>query len=218
MEGKNPCPVLSIQAVRRMPDYLNYLKALREDGLLYISASKVAEYFGLTEIQVRKDFSTVSTVPGRPRAGFLIAGLIRSIETYLGFHNTKDVVLVGAGFLGNALLNYAGFKPLGINIVAAFDNDPALVGTLINGKKVLPAAKISDLCRRMKIRIGIITTPANQAQLVCDQLVAGGVRAIWNFAAVQLSVPADILVQNENMAISLAILSKHLEDTMDEEP
>ena len=206
-------PVISLQALQRMPAYLYYLRSLQEEGLDSISASKTADHFGLTEIQVRKDFAAVSTTPGKPKYGFSIEALINSIETYLGFRNTKEALLVGVGSLGEALLHYEGFTLFGLNIVAAFDNDPALIGTTLHQKPVLSASKISDTARRMNVHIGIITVPRQQAQLVCDQLVAGGVKAIWNFAPIHLSVPDDVLVQNENMAVSLAILSKHLEET-----
>jgi redox-sensing transcriptional repressor len=111
-------------------------------------------------------------------------------------------------------LIHEGFKNYGLNIIAAFDTKPDCIGSEINGVKVLPADKISNLCRRMRIHIGIITVPAEQAQIVCDQLVAGGVLAVWNFAPVHLSVPDHILVQNENLAASLAMLSQHLKNTM----
>ena len=97
-----------------------------------------------------------------------------------------------------------------MEIIAAFDCDPAKIGTEIHSKHILPADKITDLCRRMKVPMGIITVPASQAQLICNALVEGGVRGIWNFAPVHLSAPEHVLVQNENMAASLALLSKHL--------
>ena len=209
-------PVLSIQAIRRMPAYLVHLRNLQEINQQNVSAAKVADHFGLSEIQVRKDFAAVSSTPGKPKAGFSIDALIESIELFLGFRNTKDAVLVGVGSLGRALLNYGGFTPYGLNIVAAFDNAPALVGTQINHKWVLSDDKVSETCQRLGVRIGIITVPAQHAQLVCDQLVAGGVRALWNFAPIHLSVPDGVLVQNEDMAVSLALLSKHLEHTFTE--
>lgn len=209
-----PAPVLSLQMIQRMPSYLFYLQSLREEGVEAVSSARAAEYFGLSEIQVRKDFSAVSPTPGKPKTGFRVAELIDSMETILGFRNSKDAVLVGVGSLGRALLNYDGFVPFGLHIVAAFDRNPAIVGEKIAQTPVLAADKISDACRRLHIHIGIITVPAKQAQLVCDQLVAGGVKAVWNFAPVHLSIPPDVLAQNENMALSLALLSKHLDDTL----
>ena len=213
-ELPNEMPVLSIQAFQRMPDYLQYLKKLRDDKVETISSARVAEHFHFTEIQVRKDFSAVSTSKGKPKSGFSVSLLIESIENYLGFRNANEAVLVGVGSLGQALLAYGGFEVYGMNIVAAFDSDLKKVGTEIHGRVVLASDKISETCRRMHIQIGIITVPADHAQLVCDQFVAGGVKAIWNFAPVHLSVPNGILVLNENMAVSLAMLSKHLRDTM----
>ena len=208
------CPTISVQALRRMPAYLVYLQAQRDEGAVLISSAKVAQHFGLSEIQVRKDFSAISPTPGKPKSGFTVAKLMEGMETFLGFRNSKDAILVGVGSLGKALLNYGGFKPYGMNIVAAFDSNPELAGKAINGKMVLPSDKISDTCRRLNIRIGVIAVPAKQAQLVCDQLVAGGVKALWNFAPIHISVPKGVLVQNENMAASLAILSRHLESVL----
>ncbi|MFB0919451.1 MAG: redox-sensing transcriptional repressor Rex [Oscillospiraceae bacterium] len=212
MEQPKIQPAISLQAIHRLPYYLQYLKRLKQEGLEAVSASAVAAYFGYSEIQVRKDFSAVSTCPGKPKQGFAIHTLINDIENFLGCRNSNEAVLVGAGSLGRALLSYTGFESYGLKIVAAFDNNKALIGTDVSGKRVFPAERISELSRRLSIHIGIIAVPAEQAQLVCDQLVAGGVQAIWNLAPVHLAVPSQILVQNENMAVSLALLSRHLRE------
>ena len=201
---------LSIQAIHRLPYYLQYLRQLAQQGTETISAPAVAAHFQLSEIQVRKDFAAVSTNAGKPRSGFPVHGLIRDMEQFLGYGNMNEAVLVGAGSLGQALMCCGGFTDYGLEIIAAFDCDPAKIGTEIHGKHILPADKITDLCRRMKVPMGIITVPASQAQLICNALVEGGVRGIWNFAPVHLSAPEHVLVQNENMAASLALLSKHL--------
>ena len=119
-------------------------------------------------------------------------------------------MIVGAGDLGRALLGYHGFAAYGIEIVAAFDHDPARSGQTIHGKPVFPVERLQELCKRMQIRIGIIAVPAGEAQTVCDALVEGGVRAVWNFAPVVLSTPESVLVQNEDIAVPLAVLSKRL--------
>ena len=194
---------------------MQQLKILQKNNVETVSAPKIAELLYLNEVQVRKDFASVSLSKGKPKAGFSVSELITNMEKLLGYDNTEEAVLVGAGSLAHALLAYEELKTYGIKIVAAFDNNAAYIGMEINGTKVLPAEKVSDLCRRMKVHIGIITVPAAQAQIVCDQLVAGGVLAIWNFAPVHLSVPDHILVQNENLAASLAVLSKHLKKTID---
>jgi len=128
----------------------------------------------------------------------------------LGYDNTTDAILVGAGKLGQALLGYSGFEAYGLNILAAFDAKPFASKTQ-EGKPVYPIDQLESFCRGNKVLMGIITVPAPYAQEVCDQLVACGIKAIWNFAPIHLDVPSNILVQNENMATSLAVLSMHLQ-------
>ena len=211
---KEELVTLSKQALQRMPYYLQYLKKLQGDGLVIIAAPAIAEALKLNEVQVRKDFAAVSTTKGKPKTGFNISMLISDMEGCLGYRNVNDAVLIGAGSLGKALLSYRGFGNYGMQIVMAFDIKEDIIGQEICGKHVLPVTKLSEMCRRTNIHIGIITVPSEQAQIVCDQLVAGGILAIWNFAPIHLSTPDHILVQNENMAASLAMLSKHLKEKL----
>ncbi len=213
MNNRKESPItISTQALERMPYYLQYLKQLQKEGATVIASPAIAADLALNEVQVRKDLAAVSTSRGKPKAGFVIENLIYNMEDILGYHNVKDAVLVGAGSLGSALLSYKGFDDSGMHIVAAFDMDNTVIGSELFGKKVLSVNKLSGMCRRLNIHIGIITVPKDQAQTVCDQLVAGGILAIWNFAPIHLSAPQGILVRNENMVASLAILSKHLQD------
>jgi len=191
--------------------YLSYLKSRPADGPKNISATLIAEALRLNHVVVRKDLGMVSG-SGKPKVGYVREDLIRELEAFLGYDNTEDAVLVGAGKLGKALLSYEGFRQYGLNIVAAFDTDPLTVNTEVGGKKILPMEKLPSLCRRMGIRIGIITVPGSNAQAVCSLLIDSGVLAVWNFAGVHLDVPEGILVQNEDMAVSLAILSNHLKE------
>lgn len=207
---------ISKQTLLRLPAYLNYLKQLAQTHAVHVSATGIAEALGLNQVQVRKDLALVSD-GGKPKTGYQIRELIADIEHFLGYDNTNGAVLVGAGHLGRALLSYSGFKSYGLEIVAAFDENEAVIGTTINGHEVLSIHRMRDLCTRMKIHIGIITAPAEAAQQVCDRLVEGGVRAVWNFAPTILRVPEGILVQNENMAASLAVLSSHLSDKLKQE-
>lgn len=152
---------------------------------------------------------------GRPKIGYLRESLIEDIEQFLGYDNTTDAVLIGAGKLGQALLGYSGFAAYGLNILAAFDANPATDAT-DDGKPIYHISQLDSFCRANKILMGIITVPAQHAQAVCDQLIACGIKAVWNFAATHLEVPEHILVQNENMATSLAVLSMHLQAHMKE--
>jgi len=206
--------LLSEQALKRLPRYLWYLKELQRDHCEYVTAPAVARHLGLNEVQVRKELSCMSSIPGRPRMGFLVDNLVENMENYLGYRNVDEAVLVGVGSLGKALLGYDGFDQCGIHILAAFDHNEALDGLSFHGKSLFSARKITDLCRRLNVKIGIIAVPKEQAQIVCDQLIAGGVRAIWNFAAVQLRVPEHVLVRNEDLASSLALLTHQLQDKL----
>ncbi len=208
--------VISKQTLRRLPDYLNFLKTLQQDDMVYISSPTIAKAMRLNEVQVRKDIAAVSISAGKPKKGFLITELIESISSFLGYDNTKEAVLVGNGQLGRALLSYKGFEDYGIRIAAAFDKLP--VSSTINSIPVLTMDKLEDICNRMHIHIGIITVPDSAAQEVCDRLVNSEILAIWNFAPVHLKVPEHILVQNENMAVSLSLLSKHLKRSLEKKP
>lgn len=199
---------VSQSVLKRLPGYLVYLKNMPEDAPDHISATALAAALGMGEVQVRKDLAIVSD-GGRPKIGYLREGLIEDIEQFLGYDNTTDAVLIGAGKLGQALMGYVGFDEYGLNIVAAFDANPGS-GKTDEGKPIYDISKLSSFCHSHKILMGIITVPAEHAQEVCDELIAGGVKAIWNFAPTHLDVPDHILVQNENMATSLAVLSVHL--------
>lgn len=200
---------ISKSVLKRLPVYLSYLRSLPEGSATYISATALASALGMGEVQVRKDLATVSD-GGRPKIGYLREGLMEDISQFLGYDNTTDAILVGAGKLGQALLGYGGFEAYGLNILAAFDVAPTTDRTE-DGKPILPMTELENFCRINKILMGIITVPADHAQQVCDQLIDCGIKAIWTFAPVHLDVPDHILVQNENMATSLAVLSMHLQ-------
>ncbi len=191
--------------------YLSYIQGLPEDAPKNISATTIAEALQLNDVQVRKDLASVSS-SGKPKVGYNVKDLIAELEAFLGYNDIDNAVIVGAGSLGKALLNYSGFKAYGLNIIAAFDlcEEP----TEFQGKTVFPIAQLGSFCRKVNVHIGIITVPAPSAQEICDLLVKSGIRAIWNFAPVHLVVPDGILVQNENMASSLALLSNHLREQM----
>lgn len=203
-------PAISVQALQRMPYYLNYLKEIQNSGSAAVTATAIANVFHLNEIQVRKDLAAICTTKGRPRSGFIVNELIENMENYLGYKNTMNAVIIGAGSLGKALMSYSGFNNYSLNIAAAFDTDNDIIGDVINGKSVYPLEKLESMCAKMQVHIGIITVPAESAQSVCNKLVENGMEAIWNFAPVRLSVPDSVLVQDVSLAASLAMLSHHL--------
>ncbi len=200
---------ISKQTLLRLPLYLNYLKQFGENQPEHISATTISEALRLNHVVVRKDLASVSSA-GKPKIGYNTKDLIAQLEAFLGYNEMDDAIIVGAGKLGKALLTYKGFHECGINIVAAFDTDESLYEEDLGGKRILPMEKLMDLCVRMGVRIGIIAVPAENAQAICNLLVESGILAIWNFAPVHLEVPDGVLVHNENLAASLALLSKQL--------
>jgi len=195
--------------LRRLPLYYRLLKQLRETGRTGISCTTIGKELKLDPTQVRKDIELTGTV-GRPKVGYDINELTCAIERLLGWDNTTEAFLIGAGSLGEALLGYPGFTECGLNIVAAFDVDPNKCNRVIHGKHVRHISKLSGLMRRMRVRFGIITVPASEAQRAADLLVEGGVLAIWNFAPAKIQVPERVIVTNEDLYCSLAVLSQKM--------
>ncbi|MEG2688602.1 MAG: redox-sensing transcriptional repressor Rex [Clostridia bacterium] len=202
---------MSKATLHRLPAYLRYLYQLDKQDIETVSSTTIAEELNLNAVQVRKDIALVSSVAGKPKTGFVTKELIADLETFLGYDNTHDAVIVGIGGLGKAFLGYGGFDKYGLNIVAGFDVDKSIIDKKINGKQILSLDKLASTVERLNIQIGIITVPNASAQLVADQMVACGIKAIWNFASVHLAVPNDIALKNEDLAASLALLSMRLQ-------
>lgn len=200
---------LTTQMVKRLPLYLNYLKTLPKDRSANISATIIAHDLHLNDVQVRKDLARVSG-NGRPKVGYFIKELIRELEHCLGYDNVESAILVGSGSLARALLAYECFVDYGVDVVAAFDTEENLSAAASGDKRILPLSKMPNFCSRMKIKIGIIAVDSKNAQKACDMLVECGVLAIWNFGSSHLQVPEHVMVKDENLASSLAILSNHL--------
>ena len=192
----------------RIPRYLNFLKSLSLDAVPYISATTVAKELNLGEVMVRKDLSMISGI-GRPRVGYDTEALISQLEDCLGYNRLTPAVLVGAGRLGRALLQYDEFRNFGVKITAAFDSNDRVLG-LDSKTEILPMNQFADFCKEHNVEIGIITVGEGSAQAVCDQMIENGIRAIWNFAPCKLHVPDEIMLQNENLALSLAHLRNRL--------
>ena len=192
----------------RLPNYLEYLRNLPPDKVPYISATAIAKHLGLGEVQVRKDLAAVSGA-GKPKLGYVTAELVEKLEECLGCNQVTSAVLVGAGKLGRALLQYDEFEKYGVKISAAFDSNERAI-SLGSKTEILPMNQFEYFCKTKNIKLGIITVGEGSAQAVCDQMVKSGITAIWNFAPCKLNVPAGILLQNENLALSLAHLNNQL--------
>lgn len=196
---------VSIETIKRLPLYLRILKSKKEENIKNISSTTIANELKLNSIQVRKDLASVSTEDGKPGVGFEIDKLIEDINEFLDLNQTKNVIIVGAGRLGQALLNYNQFENE-INVVMAFDKDKSKC----NDENILYIDKMAEVIKEMDIHIGIITVPKEEAQNVCNLMVQNGIEAIWNFAPVYLEVPKGVAIKNEDLSVSLSILIKQM--------
>ncbi len=192
----------------RLPQYLEYLRNLSESHRT-ISATAIAKGLSLGDVQVRKDLAAVSGA-GKPKIGYDRDTLISDLERHLGYERLTNAVLVGAGKLGRALLDYDGFEDFGVKIVAAFDCNDQVIKMGNTSKSILPIKNLGAYCKENEVKLGIITVGQGSAQDVCDKLVESGITAIWNFAPCTLKVPLGVLLKQENLALSLAYLNNQL--------
>ncbi|KMQ50075.1 Redox-sensing transcriptional repressor [Chitinispirillum alkaliphilum] len=199
----------ALPTIRRLPSYLSILYSLKKEGLDNVSGTLIAQRVQCEPIQVRKDLA-VTGIVGRPRVGFEIKSTISAIENFLGWDNSTDAFLIGAGSLGTALLGYGGFVNHNLNVIAAFDSDESKIGTVVHGKKILDINRLENLASRMHVNMAILTVPGNVAQKITDRLVENGVNGIWNFTSEKLVVPTHVVVQNEDLSSGLAVLCARL--------
>lgn len=197
--------------LRRLPWYLAFLKLEAERGENFVSSTQISRAINVSAPQIAKDLSLVN-VSGKTRVGYDTKELVDVLENFLGFRNVHKAFIFGAGNLGGALLHDKGLSQYGLEIVAGFDVNPKLVGTEING---LPVYHVNDFARKqseMGISIGVLTVPVDQAQKAADQMVEGGIRAIWNFTPFRIRVPRNIVVQNTSIYAHLAVMFNRLEN------
>ncbi len=204
-------------SLRRLPIYYRILQEMDSTPGSHVSCTNLAKVLGLDPTQVRKDIELTGIV-GKPKVGYPLTDLLHWIEDFLGWNRPKHAVLAGAGSLGAALLGYERFRNHGMEILAAFDTDAKKIGTRIHGTKVEPMLLLPAYVRRKQILLGVIATPAAAAQAVADQMIAGGIRAIWNFAPAHITVPPQVILQNEDLYYSLASLSFKLETRLGVQP
>ncbi len=199
----------SLPTIRRLPGYLQVVRQAEQDGILVISGTTIAEELELEPIQVRKDLA-VTGIVGKPRVGYVVKDLIAALEHFLRWDQTHNAIVLGAGHLGTALLGHTEFRKNGLNIIAAFDNDPAKVGKKFHGIKVIDAAELRAYILAQNVTVAILTLPSHIAQDLCNQVIEAGVKSIWNFTSLKLKVPegrADVLIQKEDLSSGYAVLS-----------
>lgn len=197
---------ISDSTVRRLSRYLQFLEQFAAQGKTTISSAELARRGGTTSAQVRKDLSFFGSF-GKRGLGYSVPELAARIRHILGLQRNYRVVLVGAGRIGSALIQYPGFEQRGFHVTTIYDKDPKKIGSRWNGLVVRDVRHLDADLEREATDIAIVVTPAEAAQEVVDRLVEGGVKAILNFAPVQLAVPSDVVVKSVNMALELETLS-----------
>ena len=195
--------------LRRLPWYLSNVKLLRKKGERFVSSTQISKEINIDASQIAKDLSYVN-ISGRTRVGYEIDTLIAVLEDFLGFTNIHKAFLFGVGSLGGALLRDSGLKHFGLEIVAAFDVNPDLVGTTLNGIPIYHSNDFEKKMREYDVNIGVLTVPIEIAQIITDTMVAGGIKAEWNFTPFRIRVPEDIVVQNTSLYAHLAVMFNRL--------
>ena len=190
--------------LRRLPWYLSNAKLMREKGEIYVSSTQISKQINIDASQVAKDLSYVK-IAGRTRVGYEIDTLIDVLEDFLGFTRMHKAFLFGVGNLGGALLQDSGLGQFGLEIVGAFDVNPMLVGTEVNGIPIYHTDDFEKVMVGNDVNIGVLTVPINHAQKITDIMVSGGIKAVWNFTPFRIRVPECIVVQNTSSLFLLSV-------------
>jgi redox-sensing transcriptional repressor len=193
-------------SIRRLPSYLHIIRSAQSSGNPFISGTVIANELNLEPIQVRKDLA-ITGIIGKPKKGYPVDDLVDAIERYLGWNNQNNAVVVGAGNLGSALSGYQEFKNHGLNIIAAFDTDPAKVGLTTHGVPIYHLDSLEKIVPTIGAEIAILTVPSPFANSTCESIIKSGIRAIWNFTNIKLKVPSGVTVWREDLSSGYAMLS-----------
>lgn len=195
--------------LRRLPWYLSNVKLLKKKGERFVSSTQISKEINIDASQIAKDLSYVN-ISGRTRVGYDIDTLITVLENFLGFKEIHKAFLFGVGSLGGALLRDSGLTHFGLEIVAAFDVNPELVGTSLNGIPIFHSDEFEQKMAEYQVQIGVLTVPIEIAQQVTNEMVEGGIKAVWNFTPFRIRVPEDIVVQNTSLYAHLAVMFNRL--------
>ncbi|MDE5938560.1 MAG: redox-sensing transcriptional repressor Rex [Lachnospiraceae bacterium] len=200
---------ISQAVVGRLPRYLRYLGELRDEGIERVSSQELSDIMHVTASQIRQDLNTFGGF-GQQGYGYNVGYLYDEIGKILGLNREHRLIIVGAGNLGQALVNYTDFERRGFLFLGIFDHDQKVCGKKIRGITVRPMEEMADFIRENQIDIAVLTVPKNSAAEVAELLAADGIRGIWNFAHVDLQLPRHIQVENVHLSDSLMKLSYNL--------
>lgn len=202
--------ILPEPTLRRLPWYLAYLATLKSKNISHVSSTQIARELNVDASQIAKDLYFLN-IRGKTRIGYEVDALETKLRDFLGFDRRHNAVIVGVGSLGAALMSDQGLQRYGLNVVAGVDISPALQGTQVGGIPVVSPAQLPHLVKRLGVSVGILTVPFDAAQDVADELVAAGVRALWNFTPRRIRVCGDnTVVSNTSIYSHLAVMYNRL--------
>ena len=197
---------ISKTVISRLPRYYRYLGELMEEGVERISSKELSLLMNVTASQIRQDLNNFGGF-GQQGYGYNVKFLYREIAKILGIDRQHNLIIIGAGNLGQAIANYTNFEKRGFLLKGMFDVNPRLVGLEIRGVKIMPVDELEDFLRHNEVQIAALTLPKSKAPAVADRLVSCGIKAIWNFSHIDLQVPDDVVVENVHLSESLMRLS-----------
>lgn len=193
-------------ALRRLPWYLAYVSLLRQRGVEYVSSTGISRGINVDASQIAKDLSFLD-IKGKTRIGYEVKLLEHKLEEFLGFRRRHNAAIVGVGSLGRALMSDSGLANYGLEIVAGFDVSPALIGTSTpQGLPIYDVAELAIRARQLEVEIGIVTVPVEYAQEAADEIIAAGMKAIWNFTPYRIMAPDDVVISNTSIYAHLAVM------------
>lgn len=205
MEAKQ----ISKAVIKRLPRYYRYLGELLEDNVERISSNDLSKKMRVTASQIRQDLNNFGGF-GQQGYGYNVQYLYTEIGKILGLDRTHNMIIIGAGNLGQALANYVQFEKRGFKVVGIFDVNPVLKGISIRGNEILMMDELPQYLKDNDVQIAALTLPKNNAEETANLLVENGIKAIWNFAHLDLEVPEDVIVENVHLSESLMRLSYNL--------
>ena len=201
---------ISMSVIRRLPRYYRFLSELNDQNIDKISSTKLAQIMNVTASQVRQDLNCFGGF-GQQGYGYSVSQLKEEIKNILGLNNDYKAILIGAGNLGQAITNYVKFEKLGFVIIGLFDVNPALDGVTVRGIKIRMLDELESFCEENQVDIAALTMPKEKADAIANRLVGLGIRAIWNFAHVDLElIDKNVVVENVHLSDSLMQLSYNI--------
>ena len=202
---ENKTDIIPEPALRRMPWYLSYVTMLRERNVEFVSSTQIARELKVDSSQIAKDLSFLD-IKGKTRIGYEVSLLERKLKEFLGFSRRHKAVIVGVGSLGSALMQDSGLMRYGLEIVAGFDVDPKLTGTMVHGLPVYHIDELEERLAALGAGIGILTVPVEHAQEMTDRLIDAGCNAIWNFTPFRICAPHNVVISNTSIYAHLAVM------------